>query len=80
LPLVWLMGWPLIGFVQNLRDSLSDPFLILDIQPAMPFVAFPVWWLAHETWGGVLGAVVGWGLWRVTRGRARRLPVTTPPL
>ncbi|KQS53717.1 hypothetical protein ASG17_14465 [Brevundimonas sp. Leaf363] len=76
-PMVWLMGWPLAAFVQNLRDSLNDPLLMLDVEPAMPFIAFPFWWLAQQTWAGVLGAIFGWSLWRVTRGRAARLPATS---
>ena len=76
-PMIQFMGWPLTGFVETLRASLNSPFLIMDMDPAIPFVAFPFWWLAQETWGGVLGAIVGWALWRLTRGRAPRSSATT---
>lgn len=70
LVLTGIMSFPLVGFVLLVSDSLKDPLLTLEGDPSMPFIAFPFWWLAKQTWAGVFGAILGWSLWRVTRGRA----------
>jgi hypothetical protein len=74
LPLVWLAGWPLIGFVLGLGDSLHRPLLIVDVDPPMPFIAWPFWTLGSQVWTGLVGAILGWGLGVAIRRRGRASP------